>query len=144
MRTFSIDLLTEEIKDINTREYFEEVSSSYYSGNYRSAIVMLYSVVICDLIYKLKELKHHYNDESAKGILEEITLLQEQKPSSPEWENKLLELVKERTKIFEVADFENVMHLQKHRHLSAHPVLLQDYNLYSPKRKQLVHTSSTY
>ena len=36
-----------------TREYFKEVLSSYANGNYRSAIVMLYSIAICDILYKL-------------------------------------------------------------------------------------------
>ena len=34
-----------------TREYFKEVLSSYANGNYRSAIVMLYSIAICDILY---------------------------------------------------------------------------------------------
>ncbi len=39
-----------------TKEYFNEVISSYANGNYRSAVVMLYSVAVCDLLFKLKEL----------------------------------------------------------------------------------------
>ena len=42
-----------EVDDIyfqKTREYFDEVLSSYANGNYRSAVVMLYSVAICDLL----------------------------------------------------------------------------------------------
>ena len=52
-----------------TREYFKEVISSYSNGNYRSAIVMLYSVVICDMLFKLKELKDMYNDTVASSLL---------------------------------------------------------------------------
>ena len=43
----------EKIYSIKSREYFKEVVSSYAIGNFRSAIVMLYSVCMCDLIYKL-------------------------------------------------------------------------------------------
>lgn len=39
------------------KEYFKEVVSSYINGNYRSATVMLYSVAICDILFKLQELK---------------------------------------------------------------------------------------
>ena len=41
----------EKIYFNKTREYFNEVMASYSIENYRSAIVMLYAVVICDLIY---------------------------------------------------------------------------------------------
>lgn len=38
-----IDSLVEQIQNNKTKEYFKEVLSSYYSCNYRSAIVMLYT-----------------------------------------------------------------------------------------------------
>lgn len=135
MRTYSIDLLTEQIKNSKTQEYFDEVIRSYYSKNYRSAIVMLYSIVICDLIFKLQELKDQFNDDNAKSILNEIENIQKSNPTSPNWENRLVELVKEQTNILEHSDYENILHLQKHRHLCAHPVMLQDYNLYSPNQE---------
>ena len=47
----------DEIYFSKTREYFQEVISSYSIGNYRSATVMLYSVAVCDILFKLNELK---------------------------------------------------------------------------------------
>lgn len=38
------------------KEYYREIVSSYDNGNYRSAMVMLYSTIVCDLLLKLKEL----------------------------------------------------------------------------------------
>ena len=64
---------TEKIYSVKSREYFKEVVSSYAIGNFRSAIVMLYSVCMCDLIYKLQELRDVYDDKVAKNILETIT-----------------------------------------------------------------------
>ncbi len=52
---------SEDIYFAKTKEYFSEVISNYASGNYRSAVVMLYSVAICDLLFKLKELCDMYN-----------------------------------------------------------------------------------
>ena len=46
MKNIQLDKFESEIKHANTREYFKEVISSYYNENYRSAIVMLYSIVI--------------------------------------------------------------------------------------------------
>lgn len=47
-----------------SRNYFREVINSYENGNYRSAIVMLYSLVVCDLLLKLNELDDIYNERT--------------------------------------------------------------------------------
>jgi hypothetical protein len=135
MRDFSVDLQTEKIYSAKTKEYFEEVIKSYYSESYRSAIVMLYSIVIADLVYKIEELKELYEDKNAIEILDEITDLQNRNPNSPDWESKLIELVKEKTNLLEPADFLHLTTLQKHRHLCAHPVLTQNFELYRPNRE---------
>lgn len=41
------------IKRSDSRKYFEDVLQSYYSKNYRAAILLLYSLTIDDLYYKL-------------------------------------------------------------------------------------------
>ena len=60
---------SEDIYFEKTREYFKEVISSYAIGNYRSANVMLYSIAICDILFKLQELVDMYNDSVAAEIL---------------------------------------------------------------------------
>lgn len=135
MRDFSIDNQAEKIYSVKTKEYFEEVIKSYYSENYRSAVVMLYSITIADLVYKIEELKELYNDGNAISILEEISRLQENNPNSPDWESKLIELTKEKTNLLEPADYLHIQTLQKHRHLCAHPVLTQNYELYRPNKE---------
>lgn len=54
-RNYSIDGLTEQIHNQKTKEYFKEVIITYYTEAYRSCVVTLYSVVICDLVFKLQE-----------------------------------------------------------------------------------------
>lgn len=135
MRDFSVDLQTEQIYSAKTREYFEEVIKSYYSESYRSAVVMLYSIVIADLLYKIEDLKELYGDNNAIAIIDEITSLQKRNPNSPDWEAKLIELIKEKTNLLEPADFLHLITLQKHRHLCAHPVLTESYELYRPNRE---------
>jgi hypothetical protein len=49
-------------------------------------MVMLYSVVICDLIYKLQELSNRYSDAVAVSILEKIKEEQRENSSNPIWE----------------------------------------------------------
>lgn len=135
MRDFSLDNSVDKIFSSKTRIYFDEVIKSYYNESYRSAIVMLYSIAIADLIYKLQDLKEIYNDQKAEGILSEINRLQSSNPNSPDWESKLIALVKERTNLLEPADHLNLNTLQKHRHLCAHPVLTQNYELYKPNKE---------
>ncbi|AVQ98103.1 hypothetical protein OBCHQ24_03305 [Oceanobacillus iheyensis] len=135
MNSISLDQYTEKIYHIRTKDYFNEVLQSYVNGSYRSAIVMLYSVVICDLVYKLKELAERYDDDKATQILDEIKVIRERDERSSEWENKLVEFVYERTNLLEVQDYTNIQHLKQHRNLSAHPVLDQMDILFNPNRE---------
>lgn len=137
MYTDSIEYLAEQIYHYKTKEYFKEVLVSYANGNNRSAVVMLYSVVICDLIYKLQELEDKYNDKTASEILNNIKLEQEQSPTSPAWEGTLIKEVNERTNLLEGYDHENILYLRKHRHLSAHPVLNQLDILFRPNKENV-------
>lgn len=118
-----IEKLQASIQDKRTAEYFSEVLSCYYSGNLRSAVVMLYATVICDLIYKLEELKDIYNDDGAKQILEDLENRQKSNPKSTDWEKDIPEKCKDGNKILTMADYSNFCSLQQLRHLCAHPVL---------------------
>lgn len=80
-----------------TKEYFNEVLSSYITKNYRSSIVMMYSVAVCDIMLKLEELRDSYNDTVASGILEKIQKsMDEQNGSKSKWEWQLIEEVKKK------------------------------------------------
>lgn len=131
---YSIENSAEKIQNVNTRTYFKEVYQTYINGNYRSSIVMLYSVLICDLVYKLRDLRDIYKDTKAKKILEEIEIIQKNNSNSPEWESKLVELIKTRTSLLEPSDIVSIESLQKFRHLSAHPVINNADLLYSPNK----------
>ncbi|MET0026990.1 MAG: hypothetical protein ABW101_05085 [Candidatus Thiodiazotropha sp.] len=134
MDEYSIETKSENIFDRKTKEYFLEVVSSYHQGNYRSATVMLWSVAICDLLYKLKQMHDMYGDTIAKGILDEVERIQTGNPRSSEWEFKLVELISDRTNLLEMSDIDHLTHLQQQRHLSAHPVLSSDLELHRPNK----------
>ncbi len=134
-KEFSIDQAADEIYNLRTRAYFKEVLQSYTNGNYRSAIVMLWTVVVCDLVFKLVDLRDAYADSKAKSILEEIKSMQVDKPQSSEWELTLLKMAYERLHMFTHAEQTNLAHIQQMRHLSAHPIIDQE-SLYSPSKEQ--------
>lgn len=131
---YSIEQRATQIFDARSKEYFSEVLSCYSAGNHRSAVVMLWSVVVCDLLFKLQHLVDLYGDGKAKGILVEIGQMQQDKERSPVWETKLVELVAEQTQLLDIAERENLLHLQRQRHLAAHPVVNTNFQLHRPNR----------
>lgn len=132
---YSIELQAENIDNHKTKQYFQEVLSSYINGNYRSAIVVLWTVTICDLIYKLQDLQNIFEDKSAKKILMDIEKKQNDNKKSPQWETDLVELINDRTNLFETYEFTHIQSLQQHRHLSAHPIIKDDLELYQPNKE---------
>ena len=88
---------SEQIYSPKSREYFKEVVSSYVNENYRSAIVMLYSVCVCDILYKLQELADMYNDKGARTLLSEIQKIKEVANSKSAWEKELIDKVYNKT-----------------------------------------------
>ena len=135
MLEFSLENLSEKIHYGKTKDYFQEVLSSYHNGNYRSAVVMLWSVAVCDIVYKLQYLVDLYQDKVAKKILDELTKLQKKDPKSSSWEVKLIEDTHAETNLLDNSEYENLLYLQKQRHLSAHPILDSDRQLHTPNKE---------
>ena len=135
MLEFSLENLSEKIHYGKTKDYFQEVLSSYHNGNYRSAVVMLWSVAVCDIVYKLQYLVDLYQDQVAKKILDELTKLQKKDPKSSSWEVKLIEDTHAETNLLDNSEYENLLYLQKQRHLSAHPILDSDTQLHTPNKE---------
>lgn len=127
---FSLEVLKDRIDSKNTARYFEEVYSCYVHGNYRSATVMLWSVVVLDIVQKLQTLDSMYHDKKAIKILEAMHNQKKQSEKSSAWELKLIERVCKETDIIDLSDYTNLEHLQKQRHLSAHPIIKSDDELY--------------
>lgn len=132
---YSIEQRATQIFDARTKEYFSEVLSCYAAGNYRSSVVMLWSVAVCDLLFKLQNLVDLYGDARAKDILADIGKLQQDNERSPIWETKLVESVAEQTQLLDIAERENLLHLQRQRHLAAHPVVNANFQLHRPNRE---------
>lgn len=132
---YSIEQRATQIFDARTKEYFSEVLSCYAAGNYRSSVVMLWSVAVCDLLFKLQNLVDLYGDAKAKDILADIGKLQQDNERSPIWETKLVESVAEQTQLLDIAERENLLHLQRQRHLAAHPVVNANFQLHQPNRE---------
>ncbi|WP_166695874.1 hypothetical protein [Bacillus cereus] len=132
----TIQVLATKIYHQKTREYFEEVLDTYENGNYRSSVVMLCTVVICDLVFKLKDLEEIHGDAKAAKILEDLNTEKEANPVSPDWENQLIEKAFKEAKLLENDVYTHIKTLKTYRNLSAHPVLNSMDILYRPNKEQ--------
>lgn len=96
---------------------------------------MLWTVVVCDLVYKLQALRDMHGDAAAKTLLTEVEAKQKANPTSPDWEVYLLDEVVKRTNLLEMGEHVQLQGLQKLRHLSAHPVLTGTDLLFHPTKE---------
>lgn len=132
----TIQVLATKIYHQKTKEYFEEVLNTFENGNYRSSIVMLCTVVICDLVFKLKDLEEIHGDAKAAKILEDLNAAKEANPVSPDWENQLIEKSFIEAKLLENDVYTHITTLKRYRNLAAHPVLNSMDILYRPNKEQ--------
>lgn len=139
-----------EFEDIyfpKTREYFKEVLSSYSNENYRSATVMLYSIAVCDILFKLQELKDMYNDTVAIEILNNVDKARNShdNKSKSKWEKELIDDIYNKTALLDLESYTNLNHLYDHRNFSAHPALNENYELISPSSETVIaHIKNIY
>ncbi len=131
---FDIEEQSMLIPEIKTRELFKEVYSSYQHANYRSAIVLLWSVVIADVIFKLQFLKNAYQNKQAEVILQGIEKQQKANPTSSDWEREILQKACNELQFITPYEREHLEYLHKQRNASAHPILTDNNLLLIPNR----------
>ena len=130
-----ISKLEKSISQNKTKSYFAEILSSFYNGNYRAAVTLLYSVVVCDLVLKLHELKDRFNDSRAQGILTKIENLQESNPTSPDWERVIIDEMFNSRYVLDSSAKIHIEALRNERNLCAHPVLKHNLELFTPTKE---------
>ena len=115
----------EKIENVGTREGLEEVISNIDAKNYRSAIVVLYTTLLYDILKQLEYLRDYYNNDVARDILEDIFTKKEKNPTYSIWESDLLTELGNRNFISntEVTDLKRIKSL---RNYGAHPILEND------------------
>lgn len=129
---------TEKIYFSEIKEYFNEVMSCYINKSYRAANVMLYSIVICDLMLKLKELRDLYDDKKADEILVYVEKERQAGRTNSSWEKALLDKIFKETKLLDLESKSHIDRLYDDRNLSAHPALDQDYLLITPSQETTI------
>lgn len=125
----------ENIKIESTRNYFREVVSSYENGNYRSAIVVLYTICLSDLLYKLKEVADVDEDEKAKNIIADV--MQKQKEGK-NWEFELATQMHNKVHLLDETSWKLFNHMREMRNACAHPSYDNDWKLIQPSQEQVL------
>lgn len=126
-----------QIENLEIRSYFSEVISCYENHNYRAAILVLYTVILYDLTYKLEELRDEYEDSNAKQLLEEVYKKINSSDDKSSWENFLLGKLHESTD-FEIVDdnlWSTIQAVKLKRNLSAHSSFDKEQQIYQPTRE---------
>lgn len=101
---------------------------------------MLYSVAICDLLFKLQELADMYNDTVAVEILQEVEKCRNpgDNKSKSRWEKEFVDSIYTKTELLDLESYTNLNHLYDHRNFSAHPALNDRYELVSPSKETTI------
>lgn len=134
IRIQEIEELRDRIQIPETREYMDEVLSNFYTGSYRSAIVLLYITVLRDIYCKLESLRDLYNDHQAEKILDKIDKKLVNSPKNSDWEVNLVDQSNQGEKIVSDIAREHIESLRKERNICAHPVKGPGDSLYRPSR----------
>ena len=124
----------EKVGNPKTKKYLEEVVSSFNNGNYRACVNVLYTTVIYDLVDKMLTLKNIYNDQGAEKIITDIMNSQTTNPTSPAWENNLIESICTYTSIISHVEKEELLYLKQTRNFAAHPIINIDDDKLSLKQ----------
>ncbi|MDO6632875.1 hypothetical protein [Bacillus thuringiensis] len=131
----TIQELANKIHHQKTKEYFAEVLDTFKNGNYRSTVVMLCTVVICDLFFKLKDLDEIHGDTKAQKILNDLQVEKATNPVSSDWENQLIDKAFKEAKLLENDVYTQIKMLKNCRNLCAHPVLNSLDILHRPNKE---------
>ena len=99
---------------------------------------MLYSVTICDLYYKLIDLRDVYEDKAATEILTEASKLSDD-ATRKTWERSLIAKIQEKTSLLSQESRAAIEHLHQLRNFSAHPTFNPStYELLVPSKEETV------
>lgn len=136
MSNFIFEDKIELIKNKHTKEYLNEVLSTYHNKEYRSCIIVLYATVFTDLLEKFKLLSEYYNDESCESFLTQYKEKRKDKTKYSELERDVIEFAIDNGFLNDV-EKKQLNHLKDYRDFCAHPVVCENLQLISPTQEQV-------
>lgn len=142
-----LDELALRARDADSKVLFLEAVQAYRAGAYRSAVTSAWTVVVYDIISKLRELSLG-GDNNASGFvknLETAVAHQEIRPLQ-EIERSILDVAVRQFELLGAHEKTDLERLQADRNLCAHPALMRDGQIFQPTpelvRTHLVHVAT--
>lgn len=114
--------ITEEISREVTKRYLLEVLENIKCGYYRSAIVVLYTTMLYDILKQLEILRDFYDNSKANEIIAKVENQKNNNPKSPSWEGMLIEELRNQGFITNI-EFLDLEQIQRFRNYGAHPIV---------------------
>ena len=125
-----------EIKNIESKKYFELVLQSYYSKNYKASVLLLYNLLINDLYAKLQLMNENGYVNCKKDIEEIENILKEGNESKYSIvEEKIFDVYKNKN-ILNHSTINLLMFFKTIRNKCAHPFFFKE-NDYSPTSNEV-------
>lgn len=115
-------VITEEISREVTKRYLLEAVDNIKEGYYRSAIVVLYTTMLYDILKQLEILRDFYENSNADAIITKVEKQKNNNPKSPSWEGVLIEELKNRGFITNI-EFHDLEEIRRFRNYGAHPIV---------------------
>ena len=136
MGEFILDDNIEKVKSIKVKNYLKEVRSTYYNGEYRSCIVILYVVTIFDMLEKIQIQAELYNIQKSKDYIEKYKKEVAANKKYSDIEKDIIEFSMENGIITNI-EKSNIEQLRELRNHCAHPSTISDIELYMPNKDQV-------
>lgn len=135
-RSFSdLEVLLNQIRDTEIKQYTSEAINCYYSKSYRAAIIMIWIASVLDLYKKIEYIYHTFNDTGAKTVLDSIEKSRQQ-GKAVDWEKQILTQAKDIVKIINNEQYQRLLRIEEDRHKCAHPVMDDEGLLYLPTAEE--------
>lgn len=133
---FDFEVAIMSVKSKNTQRYLQEVLSTYFNGEYRSCIVMLYATTFFDALEKIKIMAEEYQSEKAIQFLDQYETDRKNNKPYSSLEKDIVDYIVQSGLINDVEQ-KQWNHLKDYRDYCAHPVVEKDYELISPNGEQV-------
>ena len=137
MSDFIFEDKIREVSNARTKEYLQEVISTYNHKEYRSCITALHATVHIDLLEKYKVLAEYYNDQPYKDFLDDYkSKLESNNIKYSDLERMIITFATDKG-ILNHVEREQVNQLKVYRDFCAHPVVCKELQLINPTPEQV-------
>lgn len=118
-----------EIRDDQSRKYFEEAEKAYYAGAYRSSLMAIWTAVVLDLIKKIQVMANSGDSDASELVTELSQAIHDNDiPNQLSIEREIIKKAK-KLELLNSREETELERLRNDRHMCAHPAIIGDGNI---------------